>query len=149
MTQEFFLLLPITQRLMFLPNTSYGCKWPVVKVLIIHQSLLTNEYYPKKTKCISLYTNARERYHLSQSLYPTEMGYQITCKKECDDVKTMRPLLLSIFKTSNEMCSSYFMCAQTFTVYKPGKLSQTSNSAMWTFNTQIIIKLFIIILHTA
>ena len=62
------------------------------------------------------------------------MGCQITCKKECDDVKHERPLLFSIFNTSNEMCSR-FECALTFAIYKRGLAESNqvkAKSGNWT-----------------
>lgn len=51
----------------------------------------------------------RGHVHLSRlfvsAFYPTEKWYQITLKKKRDAVKTLRPLLLSIFNTENKTCS--------------------------------------------
>lgn len=67
-----------------------------------------------------------------------EMGFHITMQEDCDCVKAIRPLLLSIFNTSNEMCSC-FKCAVTFTIYQTGKRTQTCNRNSEIRNNQVII----------
>lgn len=59
--------------------------------------------------------------------YNLHDGVSYYMREDCDDVKALRPLLLSIFNTGNETCSC-FNCALTFTVRQ-----RTLNSHIQTF----------------
>lgn len=79
--------------------------------------------------------------------YNLHDGVSNYMREDCDGVKAIRPLPLSIFNTGNETCSC-FNCALTFTIFKLGQQTQTRNSDITTLNTKVTVMNDYIIITT-